>query len=256
MWKQYARKYRDGDPDNAGGGGSGGLDAAAVQAKIDTATAAATASIKALQTKNEQLIAEKKAALEKAKAFDGLDIEEMKTVHELFKNSEDAKLIKEGKIDEVLARRNEKFLADNAKKIEVAEAKALAAEAKNGKFAQRVLDDSIRAAATRAGVHKHAIDDALLAARLDFTLNDEGDPVQVKSGEVVMGKDGKTPYSPDEWFGQKAETKPHWFPTGSSGSDQGGNSGNAGSKTIKRSVYEALSPTEKAAKVLTHKIID
>ncbi len=244
-----ARRLFDGDPDGGGGGD------AALQAKIDAAVAAATAGLKKT---NADLKEEKRLLAEKAKAFDGLDLEEMKTVHTLFKDSEDLKLIKEGKIDEVLARRNEKFLVENEKKVKAANDAVIAAEARLNKYSQRVLDDSIRAAATKAGVHNlpGVIEDVILNARMDFTLNDEGNPVQMKEGAVVMGKDGKTPFSPDEWFSQKAESKPHWFPTGSSGADQGGTGGSAGGKTIKRSAFDALPPVERAKVSQTHRIVD
>jgi hypothetical protein len=242
-----SRKYREGEP----GSGDG---AAATAAQIQAAVDAATAGLKA---KNSELIAREMAALEKARAFDGLDVDELKSFHAQFKDSEDLKLIKDGKIDEVLNRRNEKFMA-NVEKERKAAADALAAkDAKLSKFSQRVLDDSIRAAASRAGVHKHAIDDALLAARLDFTLDDDGNPVQMRDGEVVYGKDGKSPFSPDEWMAQRVETKPHWFPSGNSGSEPGGEGkGTPGGKTMRRAAFDQLGATEKAKVAATHRIVD
>lgn len=249
MWLRHqgSRKYREGEP----GGGDG---AAATAAQIQAAVDAATAGLKAT---NAALKAEKQALADKAKAFDGLDVDELKSFHAQFKDSEDLKLIKDGKIDEVLNRRNEKFMA-NVEKERKAAADALAAkDAKLSKFSQRVLDDSIRAAASRAGVHKHAIDDALLAARMDFTLDDEGNPVQMRDGEVVYGKDGKSPFSPDEWMAQRVETKPHWFPSGNSGSDTGGEGKSAqGGKTMRRTAFDQLGATEKAKAAATHRIVD
>jgi hypothetical protein len=249
MWLRHqgSRKYREGEP----GSGDG---AAATAAQIQAAVDAATAGLKAT---NAALKAEKQALADKAKAFEGLDVEELKTFHAQFKDSEDLKLIKDGKIDEVLNRRNEKFMA-NVEKERKAAADALAAkDAKLNKFSQRVLDDSIRAAASRAGVHKHAIDDALLAARMDFTLDDDGNPVQMRDGEVVYGKDGKTPFSPDEWMAQRTETKPHWFPSGNSGSEAGGEGKSTpGGKTIRRAAFDALPVAERAKIATTHRIVD
>lgn len=247
-----SRKYRD-QNNGDGDGGGGSISAAELAAKIQEAVDAATAGLK---TTNAALKAEKLALAEKAKAFDGLDVEELKSFHAQFKDSEDLKLIKDGKIDEVLARRNEKFLA-NVEKERKAALDALEAEkAKNSKFAQRVLNDSIRAAAINAGVHKHAIEDALLAARLDFTLDDEGRPVQIKDGEVVLGKDGKTPFGPDEWMAQRVETKPHWFPSSNSGSGDPDRRSGSGGKTIRRAAFDALSATEKSKIAATHTIVD
>ena len=243
-------KYREGEP---GAGGAAAPTAAEIAAQIQAAVDAATSGLKATNT---ALKAEKQALVDKAKAFDGLDVDELKSFHAQFKNSEDLQLIKDGKIDEVLARRNAKFLEDTTRQVKAAQDERDAEKAKNGKFSQRVLNDSIRAAAINAGVHKHAIEDALLAARLDFTLDDEGNPVQMKEGEVVLGKDGKSPFSPDEWMAKRIETKPHWFPSGNSGSGPGNGSGNTGGKTIRRAAYDALPQREQGKIVLTHRIVD
>ena len=97
------------------------------------------------------------------------------------------------------------------------------------------------AAATKAGIHQHAIDDALLRARSMFRLNDDGQAVQFdQDGNVVIGKDGKTPFTPNEWLDGMKETAPHWFPAGNSGGGVGGNS----NKGQKRDL-SALSPRER-----------
>lgn len=247
-----SRKYRN--QNDGGGGGAAAPTAAEIAKQIQDAVDAATAGLKAT---NAALKAEKQALADKAKAFDGLDVDELKTFHAQFKDSEDLKLIKDGKIDEVLARRNAKFLEDASKQAKAAQDALEAEKAKNSKFAQRVLNDSIRAAAINAGVHKHAIEDALLAARMEFTLDDDGNPVQIKDGEVVLGKNGKTPFSPDEWMAQRMETKPHWFPSGNSGSAPGdGAGGSGGSKTIRRAAFDALPATERAKIAVTHRIVD
>ena len=251
------RKYRegaggDGDPGAGGTGGAGGAEATAAQIQ-----AAVDAAVAGLKSKNSELLGKLTDATGKLKAFDGIDLEEVRSIHEQFKNSQDLKDIREGKIDEVLARRNEKFLANAKKDTEKLQAELEAERAKNGKFAQRVLNDSIRAAAINAGVHKHAVEDALLAARMDFTLDDEGNPVQIKDGEVVLGKNGKTPFSPDEWFATKVESKPHWFPSGSSGSPAAdGGAGTPGGKTMRRAAFDALSASEKSKVAATHRIVD
>lgn len=243
---------RDQDPD--GTGGAKPPTAAEVAAQIQVAVDAATSGLKAT---NAALKAEKQAALDKAKAFDGLDVEELKSFHAQFKDSEDLKLIKDGKIDEVLQRRNAKLIEDTAKQIKAAQDERDAEKAKNGKFSQRVLNDSIRASAARAGItDPGAVEDVILNARMDFTLDDEGNPVQMRDGEVVLGKDGKSPFSPDEWIAQKAPSRKFWFPLGNSGSEQGNSSGNTGGKTIRRGAFDALPATERAKIAVTHRIVD
>jgi hypothetical protein len=121
------------------------------------------------------------------------------------------------------------------------------AEGRGQKFADRVLENHIRAAASKAGVHQHAIDDALARSRSIFRLNDEGDAVQVDAeGNVVVGKDGKTPFQPGEWLEGMKEQAPHWFPAQNAGGGANGKQAAGGSKTVKRSDFDAMPPNEKA----------
>jgi hypothetical protein len=251
--KIYSQKYREGEP---GAGGAAAPTAAEIAKQIQDAVDAATSGLKAT---NAALKAEKQVLVDKAKAFDGLDVEELKSFHAQFKDSEDLKLIKDGKIDEVLSRRNAKFLEDAGKQAKVAQDALEAEKAKNGKFAQRVLNDSIRAAASDTGTYQTAgvLEDVLLNAALVFALDDEGRPVQLKDGEVVLGKDGKTPFSPREWIESKREAKVHWFPSGNSGSPAGdGAGGSGGGKTIRRAAFDALPATERAKVAVSHRIVD
>jgi len=115
----------------------------------------------------------------------------------------------------------------------------------------RVLDDAIRSAAAKAGLHQHAIDDALFRGRAMFTLDDNGQAVQLDSeGSPVIGKDGKTPFNPNEWLESMREQAPHWFPAGASGSGSGNGSKGGGQGSGKpRSEW---SPREKSDYISKH----
>jgi hypothetical protein len=182
------------------------------------------------------------------KRFEGIDPEKVKKMIEEMGDDEEAKLMKAGKVDEVVAKRTEKLRKELEKQVADAR-KAAEAEAKKAqKFSQQVLDNHIRQAATKAGMHANAVDDALFRGRVMFTLNEEGEPVQVdKDGQPVFGKDGKTPFSPVEWLEGMKEQAPHWFPAGSSGGGARGGDGKnaAGKKTMKREAFERLNPMEK-----------
>ncbi len=114
-----------------------------------------------------------------------------------------------------------------------------------------MLDNNIRAAAAKVGIHAHAIDDALLRGRAMFTLDDDGNAVQVKDGTVVLSKDGKNNFAPSEWLESMREAAPHWFPASGSGggAQQGRQQGSAGKKTVTRSVFDGMAPIDKAAHV-------
>ncbi len=198
---------------------------------------------------------EREAAKEATKAkkeletrFAGIDPEQVKALMSRFENDEEGKLIAAGKMDKVIENRTEKQRQEFARLMKESADKVAEADARAGKFSQRVLDNHIRAAAAKVGIHAHAVEDALYRGRNLFQLDENGDAVQIsKDGQTIYGKDGKTPYTPAEWLESLKEIAPHWFPAGASGGgSSGGNSGgNAPTgKTITRKQYEAMAPLE------------
>jgi len=211
-----------------------------------------------LKTSKEAILAEKKAVqaqLDEVKttlsSFDGINPTKVKEMMAKFENDDEAKLIAEGKVSEVINARVAKTLEEADAQIKAATDATAAAEAKAGKFSQKVLDDSLRAAAMAAGLYPKAIEDALLAGRIEFKLDEEGNAVQFdENNNIIMGKDGKTPYAPAEWLEGMPEKRPHWFPNGNSGSpDSSGDRNSGGGKTIKRAAFEAQNPQERAATI-------
>lgn len=165
----------------------------------------------------------KRIAKEIEERYAGIDPAKVREMMAKLENDGEAALIAAGKIDEVIARRTEKFKAESQRQIEEAKNAAKAAEARASKFSQRVLDNHIRQAATKAGLHQHAVEDALFRARSMFSLSEDGDAIQLGAdGVPVLGKDGKTPFSPAEWLEGMKESAPHWFPASSSGGGAGG----------------------------------
>lgn len=93
-------------------------------------------------------------------------------------------------------------------------------------------------AASEAGLHQHAIEDALLHAAQAFQLDDEGNPV---AAEGLYGKDGQ-PLTLKEWFAEMKERKPHWWPASANGggASQGGGRGGQSKGNIGGSREERL----------------
>lgn len=174
--------------------------------------------------------------------YSGIDPEKVKSLLAKLENDDEAKLLAEGKIDEVVKRRIEKQIDEYERKITTASQAAEQANSKATKFENRVLENNIRSAAIEAGLHKHAIDDAIFRAKTLFALNDDGQAVQVDgSGEITLGKDGKTPYSVKDWLEEMKEKAPHWYPADNTG---GGGQGNKG-KTGAAQDFSKLSPRER-----------
>lgn len=212
-----------------------------------------------------ELAAAKREAAERRMAikaieekYAGIDPSKVREMMSKLDQDGEAALIAAGKFDEVLAKRTEKLRADLQSKIDDAHGKATAAEERVKKYSQRVLDDRIRDA-VMGKVHIHAIKsgDVLRAARELFVLDDTGNAVQLgEDSKPVLGKDGKTPFSVEEWLEGMEKVAPHWFPNGASGGGASGGGGAGGGKTMKRSAFNALPPRDRAAAVKQYQIVD
>jgi len=188
-----------------------------------------------LKSKNQELIGSNKTIkteLDKLKGqFDGLDIEAVRGLLARAGQDEETKLLTEGKVDEVFNRRTERLRGDYDKQLKTVTARAEKAEAFAAKFQGKVLGDSVRGAALKAGALPEATDDIILRAKGVFTLNEEGEAVAVdEAGEVILGKDGKTPLTPLEWAESLRESAPHLWPRASGTQAPGGGSGQAAFK--------------------------
>lgn len=216
--KQFYMQEEGGDGGN-GDGGSGPTITPEVQKLID---AAVNTAVGGLKSKNQELLGKVKQYGEDMKRYEGIDPDAVKTILQRFSDDDEAKLIASGKIDEVLNKRTERMKAGFEQETAKERAAREAAESRADKFQRRVLENGIRAEAAAAGIHQHAIDDALYRAGGTFQLDDEGNPVAV---EGAYGKDGK-PLTLKEWFADMKEKAPHWWPA----TGNGGGAGHGGGK--------------------------
>ena len=179
--------------------------------------------------------------------YAGIDPAKTKEIMAKFEGNEEAQLIAAGKIDEVINKRTEKWRAEEERVKQELNTKIAAAEAKAEAFKDRVLEDSLRSAAINAGLHKLGIRDSLLLAKTIFTLDENGNAVQKNSdGSVVIGRDGKTPFSATEWYESQKVDSPHWYTVTSSGSSATGSAGSGGGKQMKRASFDSLSAADKS----------
>lgn len=190
--------------------------------------------------------------------FAGIDPVKYRETMSKFESSEEAALIAAGKMDEVINRRTEKLRTELERQVEAARASEEGALEVASTFMERVLDNHVRAAAAKAGLHPSAIEDALFRARTMFELDEQGNAIQTDAnGTPILGKDGKTAFGPAEWLESMKETAPHWFPATGNGGGASGDKGASGSNVIKRAAFEAKSPIEKSAWIkLGGKIVD
>lgn len=192
-----------------------------------------------------------KAAKETAKQWEGLDAKEVRDLLTRIDGDEELKLIREGKHDEVFTKRSEKMRAEHQKQIErLQNEHKVALENANKRtqqYERRVLENHIRQAAIEVGIHQQAVRDALIQGGAVFVLDDNGNAVQKREdGTVVIGKDGKTPFSPKEWLESMRPESPHWFPASGSGTGafQSKSTNGSGQKTMTRSDFSKLTPAQ------------
>lgn len=202
--------------------------------------------VNGLKSKNQELLGSNrtiKTELDKLKGqFEGLDIDAVKGLLAKVGQDEETKLIAEGKLDEVINRRTERLRTDSDKQIKAANERADKAEAFAAKYSDKVLADSIRAAAIKAGALPEAAEDIILRARGTFKLSEDGEAIATdRDGEVVYGKDGKTPLSPLEWAESLRETATHLWPRAQGAGQTGDNGGKATKK------WGEYTETERAA---------
>jgi len=166
-----------------------------------------------LKNKNNELLGDMRKLKDSMKAFEGLDPVAIKGLLEKIGNDEEAQLIAKGKIDEVLAKRTQRLNEDWDKKLKAADADKQKLQEVNSKLVKRATSEAIIKAATKAGAEPTAIDDIILRAQsAGWTINEEGEVVAKNGDDVIFGKDGKTPLSPDEWAESLRETAPHLWP--------------------------------------------
>lgn len=207
---------------------------------LEEAITKATAGLK---TNNEKLLDEKQKVKQKldelATSVEGMDIPKMKEMFKHFENNQEAALIAEGKLEEVVNLRTERMRTEHEKALTAVNDKVLKAEGFVSKFRDRALSDSLREAALKAGCTPTAVEDVVLRGVRVFQLDEDGNPVSLKDGQKVYGKDGKTSLSPTEWAESLRENAPHLWPEASGGGAGGGEGGGTAKP------FKELSETER-----------
>lgn len=181
-----------------------------VQSMID---AAVNEQVSGLKTKNGELIGKEKELKASLAQFEGIDPEAVRNILKRFADDEEAGLIKQGKIDEVLNKRTERMAADWDKKVKAESARADKLKAKADKLAERAMAESIIKASQKAGALPEATEDIVLRAKgAGWTIDDDGNVIAMNGETIVFGKDGKTPLTPEEWAASLRENAPHLWP--------------------------------------------
>jgi hypothetical protein len=184
-------------------------------------------SVAGLKSNSERLIEENRTLTERnrelapiVEAFKGYDPEKVKTVFARLEESEEAKLIADGKLDQVVEKRFARKEADLTNQIETLQGELTTAQGETARWRTThnglKIQTVVGAACDKLKLFSHAKPDALAASEAVFVVNDEGNIVapdrSSSDGKLLMGKDGKSPLQPEEWLEGMKPDRPHWWP--------------------------------------------
>jgi len=194
--------------ENTGQSGSGGDD-------FKVKFAALEAENERMKAHQQKLLDETKAAKNALKAFEGIDPENIKKMMKTLESSEEAKLLAEGKLDDVVNKRTEKMRLefDALKEAFTAEITKEKENSKNllNKYNGERVTLALRQAAEKSGAHAESINDIVNRANGIFSVGvDDKVEARDKDGNLVAIK-GK-PLDPFIFVEQLKETAPHLWP--------------------------------------------
>jgi hypothetical protein len=167
--------------------------------------------------------------------FKGIDPAKHAELLAIQQEIEEGKLIKEGKVAEVVDLRVKTMKATYDGQLSERDQKLAIA---NRQLEVLLIDNVVKTAAIKNGVVPSAVEDVVLRAKTVYTVVDGVPTPKGPDGQVIYGKDGKTPMSVEEWLVNLRTGAGHLF-QGSTGSGAGGGS-NSGVKD-----FSKLSPVDK-----------
>ena len=150
-----------------------------------------------MKNKNSELLTKLDEASTTLKSFEGIDPEKMKFMMAQLDQSEEAGLIADGKIDEVVERRVDKQRLGYEDKIKSLQDELTAnTEERNSyknRFETQKINDQVRAAAIKAGVLPNAIEDVLSKSNGVFQYSDSSGDIESrdKDGQLNRSANGE-----------------------------------------------------------------
>jgi len=193
--------------------------AASMQELKDGFKATLEETVLGLKTKNTELLDEKKKIQETLKDFDNLDVEKAREALSFLEDNDDAQMIKDGKIDELIEKRTSTLRSEHEEALSALAAELVTSTGRGDKYAGlykgKMVDDSLIMEAQKASVLPAALADVLLHGRGIFSLGDD-DSVESRDakGELVKTADDKI-LTPKLWVEARRTESPHWWPNSS-----------------------------------------
>ncbi len=191
--------------------------------QIDAKIAEATTGLK---SKNDELLAEKKKMQERFKGIK--DPEEALEALRLVTENEDVRLIREGRLDEVIEKRVSTLRSDYEAKV--GELSSTLEQERTGRakyeemFKSKMIEDTLRDAALAAKIRPEALPDVVMRGMRVFSLSEDNTTVEARDsrGKLLKNADEKI-LTPTLWIDGLKSTAPHFWPESESARfDSGG----------------------------------
>lgn len=179
--------------------------------------------------------------------FEGIEPDEVTKLRERVRGLDDSEVYDKQGIEALVTKRTQTMKDEHARVLSVKDRENAQLKDTNASLDTRWRADRIKTAlldaATKAGVAKHALSDAVARGMSVFVaLDDDGVPIAKNGEDVRYGKDGVKPLSPDEWIASLKPDAPHLWPT-SSGGGAGGHQNGTGTGGV--DYTKIASPTER-----------
>lgn len=237
----YRNEETGGEGGGSGGGGSIDINNPEIQKLLQ---AEVEKTVAGLKKKNSELIDKEKKLKEQLNQYEGVDPEKAKTVMKQLQENEELRLISEGKVDEVVARRVELRDKDWQNKYDSLANKITEYEEilrkKEEKLTELVIDGQIREAFVQLDYEPSALDLITMQGRKVFIMDENGKAVpRDEHGNLLFGKDAKTPLSAKEWLESQAEKKT-WLRKPSKGAGAAPSRGTSGLDPSKMSSSQKI----------------
>ena len=161
-----------------------------------------------LKTKRDELLENSRKMKDQLKQYEGIDPERARKLEEQIAQSEEAKLIADGKMDEVINQRTERMRTEYDRQMQELQQQAEQANEFANRFKGRVMSDEMHRLGAKVGLRESAVEDAVHRASGLFEVNNEGQVVPKEDA----GYDAKgNKLTLDAWAESLKENAPHLF---------------------------------------------
>lgn len=138
---------------------------------------------------------------------EGIDLEGFNKFIKSQQDVDDQKLIKEGKIDQLVEKRSESMKTKYESEISTLTAKT---NKLNETLKSTLIDGQLAKLAATAGIKNTAIDDVILRGKQIFNLDADGNVI-AKSGDTIKYNANNKPYTINDFMGDLQSSAPHLF---------------------------------------------